>query len=142
LIIKYGIITESVQHQTCLLCISFTLQLLQCYWNSQVFIYIVYTQSNHKQKTKTVNVCLFVCFMVFNATFSNIAVISWRSALLVEEIGRPEENHRPVTSFWQTLSHNAVDLALIEIRTHNISGDRYWLHCKFNYHTITATTPP
>jgi len=39
LIIKYGIITESVQHQTCRLCISFTLQLLQCYWNSQIFIY-------------------------------------------------------------------------------------------------------
>jgi hypothetical protein len=34
--------------------------------------------------------------VVFNATFNNIAVISWRSVLLVEEIGVPEENHRPV----------------------------------------------
>jgi hypothetical protein len=42
--------------------------------------------------------CLFVCLMVFNATFSNISVISWRSALLVEEPGGPGENHRPVAS--------------------------------------------
>ena len=29
--------------------------------------------------------------MVFNATFNNISVISWRSVLLVEEIGEPRE---------------------------------------------------
>jgi hypothetical protein len=46
-----------------------------------------------------------VWFMVFSATFNNISVISWRSVLLVEEIG---ENHRPVASQWQTFSHNAV----------------------------------
>jgi hypothetical protein len=50
---------------------------------------------------------LFVCLMVFNATFNNISVISWRSILLVEETGGPGENHQPVT------------------RTHNISGDRH-----------------
>jgi hypothetical protein len=43
--------------------------------------------------------------MVFNATFSNISVISWRPVLLVEETG---ENHQPVASHWQTLSHNVV----------------------------------
>ena len=67
------------------------------------------------------NVCLFVCFvclMVFNATFNNISVISWRSVLLVEETVAPGENHRPVTSQWQTLSHNVVHLTLIEIWTH------------------------
>ena len=32
-----------------------------------------------------------IWFMVFNATFNNISVISWRSVLLVEETG---ENHR------------------------------------------------
>jgi hypothetical protein len=37
----------------------------------------------------------FVCSLVFNATFNNISVISWRSVLLVEETG---ENHRPVAS--------------------------------------------
>ena len=31
--------------------------------------------------------------MVFNATFNDISVISWRSVLLVEETGGPGENH-------------------------------------------------
>jgi len=45
---------------------------------------------------------------VFNATFNNISVISWRSVLLVEETGVPGENHRPAIGHWQTLSHNVV----------------------------------
>ena len=36
--------------------------------------------------------------MVFNATFNNISVISWRSVLLVEETGVSAENHWPVAS--------------------------------------------
>jgi hypothetical protein len=54
--------------------------------------------------------------MVFSATFNNISAISWRSVLLVEETGGPGENHRPIASHWQTLSHDVVHLALIEIR--------------------------
>ena len=62
---------------------------------------------------------LEVMVMVFNATFNNISVISWRSVLLMEETGVPEENHR------QTLSHNVVLSTphLSEVRTHNVSGD-------------------
>jgi hypothetical protein len=51
---------------------------------------------------------LFVCLMVFNATFNNIPVILWQSVLLVEETGGPWENHLPVASYWQTLSYNVV----------------------------------
>jgi hypothetical protein len=47
-------------------------------------------------------------FMVFKATFNNISVLSWRSVSLVEETRVPGENHRPVASHRQTLSHNAV----------------------------------
>jgi hypothetical protein len=52
--------------------------------------------------------CLYIRFVVFNATFNNISVISWRSAFLVEETGVPGENHRPVVSHCLTLSHNIV----------------------------------
>jgi hypothetical protein len=71
---------------------------------------------------------MFVCSMVLNATFNNILAISWRSILLVEETVVPVENHRPVVRHWQTLSRNVIHIALIEIRTHNISGDRHLLH--------------
>jgi hypothetical protein len=46
--------------------------------------------------------------MVFNATFNNILVISWRSVLLVEKTRVPGENHRSVASHWQTIWHNVV----------------------------------
>jgi hypothetical protein len=35
-------------------------------------------------------------FMVFNVTFNNISVISWRSVLLVDDTRVPGENHQPV----------------------------------------------
>jgi hypothetical protein len=79
--------------------------------------------------------------MVFNATFNNISVISWISALLVEETGIPGENHRPVASHGQTLSHNAVSSTprMSGIRTLNFSGDigtDCIGSCDSNYHTI------
>jgi hypothetical protein len=44
--------------------------------------------------------------MVFSTTFNKILVILWWSVLLMEEIGVPGENCRPVASHCQTLSHN------------------------------------
>jgi len=63
--------------------------------------------------------------MVFNATFNNISAIPWGSVLLVEETGVPGENYKPVTSHWQTLSHNVVrvHLAIGGIQTHIVCGD-------------------
>jgi hypothetical protein len=53
-------------------------------------------------------------------TFNNITVISWWSVLLMEDTRGPGENHWPVASHCQNLSHNVVHLALIEIRIYNI----------------------
>jgi hypothetical protein len=77
--------------------------------------------------------------MVFNAIFNNISV------LLVEETGVPVENHRPVASHWQTVSHNVVSN---RVRIHNIIGDRYYwqsllgegiLSLWLEYHPISNT---
>ena len=36
--------------------------------------------------------------IVFNTSFNNISILSWRSVLLMEETGIPGENQRPATS--------------------------------------------
>ena len=103
-----------------------------------------------KQKSISNNskYCLFVCLMVFNATFNNISVtctgISWRSVLLVDETGGPGENHWLVANHWQTWSHNVVYLpwSRFKLTTSVVIGTDCIGSCKFNYHTITTTMAP
>jgi hypothetical protein len=78
-------------------------------------IWYIFRQIRLKSQSKAVNLSeklvaeiaesLWVRVMMFNATFNNISVISWRSVLLVEETGVSGENNRPDASHWQTLSH-------------------------------------
>jgi hypothetical protein len=104
---------------------------------------VIYTCSLCYIKT-TIKVCLYcynitlfvrrevnvVWFMVLDATFNNISVISWRSVLLVEETRGPRENHWPVASHWQTITWCCIKYTLpwtgFELTT--FSGDRHWLH--------------
>jgi hypothetical protein len=88
--------------------------------------------------------CFFFACWCFTATFNTISVISWRSALLVEETGGPGENNKPVASHWQTLPHNVVHLILSRFEpTTSVVICRYCIgSCKSNYNTITATTAP
>jgi hypothetical protein len=45
-----------------------------------------------------------------NTTFNNISVISWRSALLVEETGGPRENGHMVVGVTTTYAISAYDV--------------------------------
>jgi len=82
--------------------------------------------------------------MVFNATFNNFSIISWRLALLVEETAVPGENHRPVASHWQNLSYNVVSStpAGFELTTLVVIDTDYIGSYKYNYHASTTTTAP
>ena len=87
---------------------------------------------------------LFVCLVVLDATFNNISAISWRLFLLVDETGVPGQNHRPVASHWQTLSHNVVSSTPhyeCGYWTHTVSGDRHWLH-RFVVNLTTIRSRP
>ena len=83
----------------------------------------------HRYHMITTTTALEDGLMVLNATFNNIY---WRSVLLGEETGGPGKIHRPVASHWQTLPHNVVHLALIEIRTRN-ARDRKFKKIMINY---------
>jgi hypothetical protein len=87
------------------------------WWNCWPSLFIFSFHGTKKKSCKTYFVSL-----------RHLRVISWQSVLLVEETKVPEENHRPVVSHWQTLSHNVVHLTLSGSRTNNISGDRNWFH--------------
>ena len=60
--------------------------------------------------------------MLFNATFNNISVISWRSVLLVEKNGVPEKT-TDLPQVPDKLYHIML-YRLIGNRTHNVSDDR------------------
>jgi len=82
--------------------------------------------------------------MLFNATFNNISVISWRSVFLVGETGVPGENHRHVASHWQTLSHNVyrVHLSMNGVRTLNFSGEGSYTHLTWVLHNYSRPDLP
>ena len=63
--------------------------------------------------------------MVFNATFNNISVISWRSVLMVEE---SRENHQPASDTDKVYHIMLYRVHLGHERDskfHNVSGGKY-----------------
>jgi hypothetical protein len=71
-----------------------------------------------------------ISVMVFNATFSNISVISWWSVFIGG--GNRSTWRKPPTcgNSLTNLSHNVVSSTphLSGIQTHNASGERHYLH--------------
>jgi hypothetical protein len=68
--------------------------------------------------------------IMFNATFNNSSVISWRSVLFVEEIRVHRKKNRPAASYSQTLSHYAVSRTpqhQLGIRTRNVSCYKHYI---------------
>jgi hypothetical protein len=80
-------------------------------------------------------------FMVFNATFNNISIITWRSVLLMERTG---ENHRPATSYWQIYHIMLYRVHLVwggfKHTMLVVIGTDYIYSCTSNYHAIATTT--
>ena len=71
--------------------------------------------------------------LVFNDTFNNISIISWRSVLLLDETGIPGENHPPTASQWQTLSPSVgFELTTLVVIYSDCIGS-----CESNWQTIT-----
>ena len=102
----------------------------------------VSNESTRQENLRKRMVGLGVTVMLFNATFNIISFISWQSVLLVEEIGVPGKNNRPVTSHWQTLSHYVVSNIWTGFDLTNlvVIGTDCRYSCTSSHHTITATT--
>ena len=93
----------------------------------------IYRKFKHVTSSSYVGRCS-VRVMVFNATFNNISVISWRSVLFVEESRVPEENRRSTTRHGKTLSHDVVfELTTLVVICTDCIGSY-----KSTYHTITT----
>ena len=84
-----------------------------------------------------------VRIMVINAAFNNIAVISWRSVLLVEEPKECSKNQSSAARHWQTLSHSLYQdtstWARFELTKLVVTGTDC-IRSKSNHHTIRTTS--
>jgi hypothetical protein len=73
---------------------------------------------------------LFVCLMIFNATFNNISTISWRSVFLGGERGGPGKNpgrDRMVVGFTTTYAISAYHHWCCEFESRSDRGVQHYV---------------
>ena len=91
-------------------------------------------------RTQTFILIYFWWFGLWFLTPLSTIFQSWRSVLLVEEIGVPKENHRLIPSHWQTSLHKYC----IEYASSwtVVIGTDYTGSCNSNYNAIVTRTVP
>ena len=93
-----------------------------------------------KSRVQPFSFVWFMVFMIFNATFINISVISWRSVWLMEETAEYPENTTELRQSLTTLSHNVVSSTQFELTTLVVIGtDCIKSSCKSNQHPIMTS---
>ena len=124
-------VRKVLQNNTCPLQFDISLGGEKCYHNSHGLAILSF-----------IHTCTFCMLLWLWSLRSLLSVISWWSVFLVE---KTYVRSKVTNKLYHIMLLYRVHLAMSGIRTHNISGDRHWLHIgiyKSNHHMITTMMVP